>query len=209
MKPNPRLEIFDGEAAPDAFMDDLEMFLKLENSVKGEIIRRTFSLYPRRGVDKEWNKWMKAKTKKEKDQLTESIKVVLFIMQQGLLKRFTDEYFTQELKTMSFDPGLISLFLSEFNRNKETLLQEIEKSESPIIERLYDLDWRIDIKKSSRYARIINEPCIILKIFLSKEKSDKIVFELSSGELKSLIRTLSLVQNEVTRLETKRGKNEE
>lgn len=203
MKLNQKLEIFDGEAASDEFMDDLEIFLKLENDLKREIIRKTFSWYPKRDVEKEWNKWMKAKPKKEKNQLTKSIKLILFIMQQGLLKRFTDEYFTQELKTIGFDSGLISLFLSEFNTKKEGLLQEIRKTETPLIARLHGLEWRIDIKKSSKYAREIDEPCIILKISLSKEKTDKIVFEISSGELGSLIRTLSLIQNDVTRLEMK------
>lgn len=200
-----KLEIFDGKMAPDDFIGDLEIFLNLEDDLKKEVIRNTFAWYPEKDIDEEWNKWMDKRTDKEKNQLKSAVRLVLFAMRTGLIKRFTDEHFEEELRKIGFDSNLIKFFLSELGRKKGDLVQKIEKIEVPIIAKLTDLNWRIDVKKSSTYSRKIDEPCIILKMSFSGAETREIVFELSFEELNSLMRTFSLILKEIAESEVEDG----
>lgn len=196
---NPRLEIFNGKIAPNEFMEDVEIFLSLDTDLKKEVIRNTLSWYPKKDIDEDWNKWMAGKSDEEKERMRKAVKSVLFTMKMGIVKQFTDEHFAEELKKIGFDFNLIEFFLSELNKKKETIVQKIEKTEVLVIDKLTDLNWRIDVKKSSQYTRKIDELCVILKMSLSGGETKEIVFELSYEELSSLMRTFSLIQKEIER----------
>jgi len=197
----PLLEIFDGKEATNAFLGDVSVFLSMKEDLKREVIQNAFLWYPKLDIDKEWNKWIEERTDEKKERLGSAIGLVLFIMKMGLSKCFTDEQFAEELKKIGFEPQLVKFFLSELGKNKEKLVQEVEANAPSVVATLIDVNWRIDIKKSSKYSRKIDEACIILRMLLSGPETDKIVFELSSGELESLVRTFSLIQKEIAEIE--------
>lgn len=198
---NLKLDIFNGKIAPSGFMEDLEVFLNLEDNLKKEIIQNTFSWYPKGNIDEEWSKWMGKRSEEEKKRLAKAVRLVLFTMKTGLMEQFADDLFTKELEIMGFNSNLIEFFLKELNKNRENLVQEVGKIDAPVIAGLHDIKWRVDIKKSSTYSRRINEPCVILRMSLSGTKSDEIVFELSYEEINSLMRTFSLIQKEIAKFE--------
>lgn len=201
-----KLKIFDGSKTPDDFIDDLKVFLSLNNNTKRNIIRKTFTWYPKESIDEEWNKWKKGKTKEKINQLTKSLRLILFIMRTGLIKRFSNEQFINELKTIGFDSDIIRYFVSDLDKNRENLVKRVEKMEKPLLIKLEDFEWRIDLKKSSIYSKKINELCIILKMSFSEKKNDDVVLELTSEELNSFVETLSLIQKEVIKFEEEEEK---
>ena len=200
------LELFDGQPAGSKFINDLDRFLVLNVKLQKQVICNTFLWYPEEDIDKEWDTWLKGRTANEKQKIRDAVSAVLYITRQGLIKRFTVDHFSNELKKLGFKSPIIQFFVSQLMSNRENFIQEIARTEVPVISRLTNLNWRIDVKKSSAYLKRIDEPSVILGILLSGQKSDKIIFELSIEELESLMRTLGLIQSELKDIE--RGDSE-
>ena len=198
---NVRLEILDGKTVSDEFLNDLEVFFSFKTDIQKDIISKTFSWYPERNIEEEWEKWLDKRPDKEKERLKSAIKIILFIMREGIVKRFSDNQFSQELKKIQFKPNLIKFFLKELNENKEKLVNEIEKIDVSVIPKLSDLSWRIDVKKTSKYSKKIDESCVIFRMSLSGAKTEEVVFELSNDELNSLMRSFSIIKKEIELLE--------
>lgn len=195
------LKILDGTKPSDEFIDDLETFSSLSVDLKKEVIRNTFCWYSNGDIDKQWNEWKKGKTEEEEKRLIGAMRLILFIMKTGLIKRFTNDDFADQLNTIAFDSDITTFFLNELDKNKENLVKEIEEIEKRLLARLDNLEWRIDIKKSSTYSKQIDELSIMLKMSLVGGETDKVTLEFTSEELNSLIDTLSLIRRDVEKLE--------
>ena len=126
--------------------------------------------------------------------------LVLFIAKKKFTKQISDTHLAKELKIVGLNSTIVKFFLDELNKHKENLLKGMEKAESPVISKLGEVSWRIDVKKSCQYLKNINEPIVIVKMSLLKEEKDGLLFELSHDELRSLMGTFSSIQREMDKI---------
>lgn len=194
-----RLKLFDGQEAPDKFWSDIQILLKLTESARRNFIKKVMRIYGQRDSSLKWEEWISKKSEKQRNQYKRAIRILLFILQCGIRNKFTDELFSDDLKNMGFNSKDVKFFLSELEKNRDDIRLKTARVDIPIIPELISFRWRVDLKKSTQYQNEINEgrAIILLSVSKSSEDTDEIIFELSSEELESFIRTLKIVEEEL------------
>jgi hypothetical protein len=195
-----RLRTFGGKKSPDEFIEDADCFRNLSLDLRKQIIRNVVLWYPKADIEKEWHAWMAKRPKAQKEKLIRALRIVLFFIQEIIKNRLSDEEATDDLLAVKFDGISIRYFLNQLQKNRSALEQKIAASPGLVIPRLDDVNWRIDIQKSSTYARDIDEPCILLRLSFSGTKKNDISFELSPEQIDSLARNLSIIQKHLAQI---------
>jgi hypothetical protein len=196
-------EIFDGRQPPESFIEDLNEFLTFDDKLKKEIIKKAILWLPEEQIDEEWKNWVKGKTEEEKNSIKGALRIVVFLIRKSLMKRFSHEELKNELHTLGFKHEMLQLFAREFDKNKEKLIGYLSKQEMPIVGQLVNLYWRIDAKKVDMINRKMDSKCAMVKLVVaeSDEKRKEVTFEISKAQIDSLLRTFTIIRDEIIKME--------
>ena len=192
-------EIFNGRKLTDDFFNDIKHFLSFDLKFKKEIISKTIKWYPRPEISEDWEKWNERIDDSIKRKVYGSLSAILFLLKQYFLKRFSKNDFFNELIKLGFEDELINYFYNKIKRNKTKLLEKVQCIEVPVLGKLLDLKWRIDIKKHGKYHHEYDDICAIMKfdVMLSNKKEEEFIIELTLDEINSLRRTFNFIAKDI------------
>lgn len=125
----------------ETFFNDLIMLRGFPLEKQIELVDKILEWVPE-DRDTTWKKWTKDVSNDKK--VTSAINVLLFIVQEGIKKNFTDEDFINDLKAFKLSNEFINYFIKKLNEKKEKIIYKITKSSYCQTEQNY---WIIGEKK--------------------------------------------------------------
>lgn len=193
-------KIVGGRSFSETFFGDLITLKKFPLEKQIELIDKTLEWFPKEDIDAEWEEWTKDLSDDDKEKTMHAIRILLFMIHEGIKKKFTDEDFISDLGVFELPEESIDYFIKKLNEKKEEIVKKIAEREIKTLPEITDVNWEINRKISDSFRSTIDELGINLVIeYREKNKLDTIVFETNVSGLCSLIDTLQLVYEEVMR----------
>ena len=189
-----------GRSFNETFFDDLITLKEFPLEKQIELIDKALEWFPREDSDAEWEEWTKDLSDDDKEKTMHAFRILLFMVHEGIKKKFTDEDFINDLGVFELPEESIDYFVKKLDEKKEEIVKKIAEREIRVLPEITDVNWVINRKISDSFRSTIDELGINLVIeYREKDKLDTIVFETNVVGLRSLMDTLQLVYEEVMR----------
>ena len=189
-----------GRSFSETFFSDLMTLRNFPLKRQLELVDRTLEWIPKKEIEAEWEEWTKDLSSDEKKKLEGVFRILIFIIQEGIKKKFKYEDLINDLRVFGLSDEFINYFVKKFYEEKEKLVKKIAEQRIMVLPEITDVNWAINKGVSTSFGNIVDEYKINLVVeYQEKDKLDSIVFEINKEELYSLIETLQLIYEEVVR----------